>query len=291
MNTKEQKIFNRIGNEGHFFKNTDDNTIYYHNEGQGSTSMLFLHTLRTQAEFHHKILSSFTDDYNCYVLDWPGHGRSSMDPKVKYDANYMINQVIEFIESKDLKNLILVGESIGATGVLALAARIPNSIKSVYAYNPYDEGMIMGTRIGRIVAKLAQRSPFVGKTEIRAITKHIIGGGFYDKNRLDTSFLNLISKNGKTAKNFGIAFNSVLANQKSWYKIRDNDYPKIPKTIPVVLNYGEQDWSAKWVRKENAKNIGGNLTMVSKDKMGHFSFLEAPHHIIELITKGEQLNK
>ena len=287
MTLTENKAFELIGKKGNYFKTKDGNHIYFYNTGKGEIPMLFLHTLRTQAEFHHKILPSFVDDYDCYVLDWPGHGRSSKNPKVAYTAQYMVSQIIEFIESKNLNNLILVGESIGGTGVLSLAAKIPDRIKSVYASNPYDEGLIMGTRLGRIISWLAQRFSFVGKEEIRPITKHLIGGVFYDKSHLEEKFLNLISNNGKTAKNFGVAFNSILANQKSWYKIRENEYAKIPKNLPVVLNYSQQDWSSKWVRKENAKNMGGDLKIVIKDKAGHFSFLDCPEHIIGLIKNSE----
>lgn len=287
MILNENKAFELIGKSGEYLETKDGNRIYFYNNGNGKSPMLFLHTLRTQAEFHHKILPAFVEDYNCFVLDWPGHGRSSKDPKTAYTAQYMIGQIIEFIEAKNLSNIVLVGESIGGTGVLSLAAKIPERIKSVYASNPYDEGLIIGKPIGRVISWLGERFSFIGKDEMRPITKLLMRGGFYDKSRFEEKFLDLISNNGKTAENFGVAFNSVLANQKSWHEVRKNDYPGIPKDLPVVLQYSQQDWSSQWVRKENEKNLGGDLKVIIKEKAGHFSFLECPEHIIEVIKSGE----
>lgn len=283
----EKTVFEKIGTEGKYFSTKDGSSLYYYNTGKGKTPMLFLHTLRTQAEFHHKVLPAFVKDYDCFLLDWAGHGRSSKNISIQYTAQYMISQIIEFIETKNLKNIVVVGESIGATSALALAALIPERIKSVYASNPYDEGLIIGKPMGKIVSWLAQHFSFVGKEEARPITKLLIGGGFYNKSRFEEKFLDLISNNAINAKNFGTAFNSVLANQKSWHEIRKKNYHQIPQNINITLCYSKQDWSSKWVRKTNAELIGGNLEVIHKDRVGHFSFLECPEHIIEVIQTRE----
>ena len=288
MSISENEAFALIGEKGTYFEASDGNRIYYYSNANKKDPILFLHTLRTQAEFHHKILPAFIEEYDCYLPDWPGHGRSTKKLNQAYNAQYMVNQIVEFIEAKDLKKIILVGESIGATGVLSLAAKIPERIKSVYASNPYDEGLIIGKPVGRIVSWLGARFSVVNKDEVRPITKFLIGGGFYDRSRLEEKFVDLISNNAKTQENFGAVLHSVLANQKSWHEIRINDYPKIPKDLPVVLLYGEQDWSSKRVREENRKNLGGALEIVTKDKVGHFTFLECPEHVIEIIKTRER---
>ena len=279
--------FETIGTQGSYFTTKDGSQVYYYNQGKGEIPILFLHTLRTQAEFHYKLLPSFTDAYNCYVLDWPGHGRSTHDPEIEYTADYMISQIIEFIEANDLTNIILVGESIGGTGALSIAAQIPERVRSVYSSNPYDEGLVIGKPIGRIISWLGQYIKEVGKDEIKPLTKFLVGGGFYDKSQFDKRFLDLISSNASNSKTFGIAFNSFLRNQKSWHNIRKRDYAKIPSHIPVTLRYSNQDWSSKSIRKENEKGILGKLTVIHENKIGHFSFLEKPSSIINIIKQGE----
>lgn len=291
MALNEVKAFEDIGTKGSYFKSQKGNQLYYYNTGGDKSPMLFLHTLRTQGELHHKLLPAFADKYDCYVLDWPGHGRSSRNQKLDYTAEYFVEQAIEFIEAKDLKDLVLVGESIGATASLAIAARVPDRIRSVYASNPFDEGFIIGSFAGKMVSWLGGRSARVTQDEKRGITKFVIGGGFYDRSRLEDRFINLISQTASNDKNYGYVFHSMLANQKTWYEIRKTDYPKIPKNIEITLHYSNQDWSKKWVRKENATRIGGHLKVVESARAGHFSFLENPIKITELILAGERADE
>lgn len=285
-----EAAFNIISKDGEYFTNKDRNTLYFYNNGKkGKTPIVFLHTLRTQAEFHYKLLPHFVDDYDCYLVDWPGHGRSSMDPNLAYTAQYMVQQVIEFIQEKDLKDVIIAGESIGATGALSIASKIPERVKSVYASNPYDAGFVIGKLAGKMVSWLGGKTPKLNKDEVKPITKFLIAGGFLDKSQLDDKFIDLISENAKQNVNYGAVFHSFLANQKSWHKIRENDYQKIPETIRVNLLYSEEDWSAKWVRKENETSLGGTLNVIKQAKLGHFSFLERPSHLVSAIKEGEKM--
>lgn len=287
MSLDETNSFEMIGTDGNYFQTKDGNQLYYFNTGGDKSPMLFMHTLRTQAELHYKLLPTFTQDYDCYVLDWPGHGRSNKNLNLDYTAEYFVEKAIEFIEAKDLKDLILVGESIGATASLAIAARIPERIRSVYASNPFDEGFIIGAFAGKVVSWLGGLFPRVTQDEKRGITRFVIGGGFHDRSRLEDRFMDLISQIAVSDKNYGYVFHSMLANQKTWHEIRKLDYPKIPKNLPVTLHYSDYDWSAKWVRKENKERIGGDLIVVKSDQVGHFSFLERPDKIIAAIKNRE----
>jgi len=286
MNT--QQAFQVINTEGNYYKNSDGNTLYFYNNGNlGKPPVLFLHTLRTQAEFHHKILPHFLNDYDCYLVDWPGHGRSSKDLKKTYSAQYMVQQIVEFIESHDLNDLMIIGESIGATGALSIAAKLPSRVRSVYASNPYDAGLVIGGLAGKIVSWLGARTPLINKDEVRAITKYLIGGGFYDRSKLDDSFIDLISMSAKKEPKFGAVLYSFFANQNSWHKLRETDYANIAEHIKVTLLYSEHDWAPHWVREQNEESLGGTLNVVKQNKLGHFSFLEHPEHIIHVIRQGE----
>ena len=247
MTTAETRTFTAIGSDGSYFQASDGSQLYFYQTGNGKSPMLFLHTLRTQAEYHHKMIVGFEGDYDCIATDWPGHGRSSKEADRAYDAEYMIGQIIEFIKVKQLTELVVVGESIGATAALALAARIPDRIKSVYASNPFDAGLIIGKPAGRAVSWLGARVSAVTRDEVRPITKFVIGGGFADRAKLEDRFVDLISSNAKNNPEFGHVFHSVLAHQKSWHQVRKSDYPKIPNSIPVTLMYSHKDWSSGWV--------------------------------------------
>lgn len=283
-----QQAFEVISKDGQYFSNTDGNNLFYYNNGnQGKVPILFLHTLRTQAEFHHKVLPYLVEDYDCYLIDWPGHGRSSKDFNQVYNAQYMVQQVIEFIEAKDLSDLIILGESIGATGALSIAAKLPNRVRSIYASNPYDSGFVIGKWAGKLVSWLGGKTPLLNKDEVKGITKYLIAGGFHDKSQLDDRFINLISDNAKNDGRFGVVLHSFLANQFSWHTLRENDYANIGSHIKVNLLYTQQDWSSPWVRRQNEQKISGKLKVIKQNDLGHFSFLEDPLHIVKAVRLGD----
>lgn len=67
---------------------------------------------------------------NAWAVDLPGHGMNRVDrSKVTYDD--YVNCVAEFIESRDLKNVVLAGHSLGGLTIPAVAVKIPARIKRV----------------------------------------------------------------------------------------------------------------------------------------------------------------
>ena len=284
----EQDFFTQIGERGQHHDCADGSRIYYYRTGKGTTPMLFLHNLRGQAELHHKILPAFVEKYDCILLDLPGHGRSSMDVGVSYTADYIIRQVIGFIKDLDLEGIRVVGQSIGATIALSLGARIPEKLRSIFASNPYDEGLIIGGPLGKVVSYFGQFSPIVTQLESRLLLKILMREGFYNKANYEARFLELQRKTALHYRGFARVFHSLLANQRTWNEVRINDYPGIPAHLPVFLHYGNQDWSPRWVRPVNAKKVGGNKNVQFTDQTGHFAFLDCPHKMIELITSFDE---
>src|SRR5882762_3464551 len=89
--------------------------------GRGPTVVL-LHTLRTQLEYFIPLMGALDHDLEIVAPDLPGHGRSSA-PQVEYTARYFTDAVEQFLDALGLMRVLLVGESIGASIGLALAAR------------------------------------------------------------------------------------------------------------------------------------------------------------------------
>jgi pimeloyl-ACP methyl ester carboxylesterase len=75
------------------------------------------------------------------------------------------------------------------------------------------------------------------------------------------------------------AFRSLSQQWRTWIAARA-DYGRI--ALPVTLVYGEEDWSRPADREANASAIPGARTM-QLDRAGHFSCLEKPHEVAELI--------
>ena len=116
----------------------------YMRTGSGPPVVL-LHTLRTQLEYFLPLLGTLGRDFDIVAPDLPGHGRSTA-PAVEYTATYFTDAIAQFLDVTDLKNVILVGESIGAVIALTLAAQENRRVVRVIALNPYDYGRWGGIR-------------------------------------------------------------------------------------------------------------------------------------------------
>src|SRR5260370_2640076 len=112
--------------------------IRYWRTGSGPLLVL-LHTLRTQLEYFRPLMLALGAPYDILVPDLPGHGLSTA-PAVEYDAAYFTDVIEGFLAACDVRDAVVVGESIGGSIALAPAARRnPREARAV-AINPYDYG-------------------------------------------------------------------------------------------------------------------------------------------------------
>src|SRR5882762_7255714 len=162
--------------------------------GRGPTVVL-LHTLRTQLEYFIPLMGALDQDLEVVAPDLPGHGRSSA-PDVEYTARYFTDVVEAFLEALDLRRVLLVGESIGASIGLAVAARRNPRVAGVIASNPYDYGRRGGIRRSSPLAKAvftAMTWPVIGSVVVRTGTKGILRkimeGGVYDPRNLPSDLI------------------------------------------------------------------------------------------------------
>jgi pimeloyl-ACP methyl ester carboxylesterase len=101
--------------------------------GGSGPPLVLLHTVRTQAE-HVRHLIPLVQRYTVYALDLPGMGYSQIVPGASYDEPAMRAAVKRLITQLDLRDVTLLGESMGA--VLVSAADLPDRIRRVVGGPP-----------------------------------------------------------------------------------------------------------------------------------------------------------
>jgi pimeloyl-ACP methyl ester carboxylesterase len=84
--------------------------------------LVLLHTVRTQAEHFRHLIPLVQQRYTVYALDLPGMGYSQIVPGASYDEPAMRAAVKSLITQLDLRDVTLLGESMGATLALTTAA-------------------------------------------------------------------------------------------------------------------------------------------------------------------------
>jgi pimeloyl-ACP methyl ester carboxylesterase len=250
-------------------------TVRYVASGDGPPLVL-LHTIRTQLDYFEKLVPELKGRYRVYALDLPGHGQSSLQPG-NYTEPVLRKAVSEFITTLDLRDVTLVGESIG--GVLALTVSVdqPERVKRVVSLNPYDYGESFGGGIRR-----SSNGWMVGMFNVfgrytfepRFVTAAVLQGGFHDAARLPQNLLDEFSRTGSRDGYRSVEY-SVFKNWTTWLEARQL-YSKVK--VPVTLIYGSDDWSRPAERARNREAIPGS-ELFTIDQAGHFTSLEKPAEV------------
>jgi pimeloyl-ACP methyl ester carboxylesterase len=261
--------------------------IRYLRAGTGPPIVL-LHTLRTQLEYFGPLLGRLDiTRVEVVAIDLPGHGESSA-PRVEYTADYFTDAIQQVLDQCELRDAIMVGESIGACIALALAARRNPRVRSVIALNPYDYGSRGGIRRSSALANVVFTAilfpvigPVVADVGNKQVLKRIMAGGVYDRRALPDELIDDLHRCG-SLPGHARAFRSLMRNWRSWIDARAN-YGRIE--VPVTLSYGAWDWSRPAERDGDALAIPGARTGTLPDA-GHFSSLDRPREIAKLIGEG-----
>jgi pimeloyl-ACP methyl ester carboxylesterase len=269
--------------DGTQWANVLGSELRYLRIGSGRTVVL-LHTLRTQLEYWVPVMRELGTDLDLMALDLPGHGRSAAPP-VNYTAMYFTDAIERFLDVADVRDATIVGESIGGSIALGLAARKNRRIAHVIAINPYDYGRGGGIRRSSALASVligAMQWPVIGELVLGAGTKGILRrvmeGGFHDRRHLSADLLDQLWDCGKLPGHMR-TFLSLSREWESWISARAA-YRDVE--LPVSLVYGDDDWSRPEERDDNARllSTARRLTLA---ECGHFASLERPQEIAAII--------
>ena len=265
---------------------SDGTFIRFKKIGKGSPIIL-LHTFRNRLEYSNKLADLLKKKFTVFSIDLPGFGDSPINTKTNYDLDFFTNSIEEFITDLKIKNLMLAGESIGAVLSATVSVKIPNLVKKIFMFNPYDYDSYFGEGIsrGNLFAKFILFHvglPIVGNLfasmENKFILKNIMNGGFFDKGKLSDDYLNLLCTSLKK-EGYVYHFKNVLSNFN-----KENGIKEIYKKVKVNrhLIYGSNDWAKKSEILQTQK-----LLRVDKyetiENSNHFSFFESSKEASNII--------
>lgn len=269
------------------FNLSDGTFIRYTEQGTGQP-LLLLHTIRNRLEYSDELLPYLTKKFKVYVIDIPGHGGSPINKKTNYDQVFLTDSIVSFVEYLNLNNLTIAGESIGAVLAATIAKKIPNRIKKIFCFNAYDydkrfaqgvmRGNFMATFLLFHVSLPLGLGVFFAKLESFPTLWMIFRGGVHKKPAITSEYIKLLCTSTKKP-GFIYHERNVFENHKSW--LNDGSLYKGLKT-PVNLIYGESDWSKQDEKLNTMKALGLNSFHKMKET-GHFSFLESPKEVSEII--------
>ena len=257
--------------------------------GGTGAPLVLLHTVRTQAEHFRDLIPLVQDRYTVYALDLPGMGYSQIVPGASYDEPAMRAAVKSLINRLDLRDVTLLGESMGATLALTTAADLRERVQRVVAINAYDYagGLARSSLLARFVVT-GVLAPGIGPTvagvEPKPIMRAVLRGGLGDPTALHDDYVEELLKVGRRP-GYPVVARAVYGNLPSLIAARSR-YPEV--IAPVHLIYGEKDWSRPSDRHANQQLLPtADITQVAD--AGHFIALERPDVPAKVLNDAARL--
>jgi esterase len=114
------------------YLNVNGLRLHYLDWGKNSQkTMLLLHGFMAHAHAWDEFVSGFWDRYHIIALDQRGHGDSQWSEDGAYSLDDHFSDIANFIEVLDLKDLILVGHSMGGRNALFYTACHPQNVEKL----------------------------------------------------------------------------------------------------------------------------------------------------------------
>jgi len=133
-------VSNKKAVESGYFNSFDGTKIYYEERGQGQETILFMYGIACIINHLHYQLDYFSKDYKVLIIDYRGHGFSDK-PQSNENINIscLIKDEKEFLDSKKIKKVHLVGHSYGCQVAIEFIKRYSDFVQSVTLLNGYNK--------------------------------------------------------------------------------------------------------------------------------------------------------
>jgi pimeloyl-ACP methyl ester carboxylesterase len=264
----------------------DGTRLRYLRSGSGPTALTLLHTVRTQLDHFQLVIPKLLQAFTVYAIDLPGMGWSDITPAASYTEPALRRAVVELIQTLDLADVILAGESMGATVSLTASTELEGRARAVVACNPYDypQGVAIANRVASIYVR-SSRLAAVGSVVTRMENKPVLGivlrGGLVDGRKLPDHYLAELRRVGRR-RGYPRVAREVFRNVESMIAARAL-YGRV--SAPVTLVYGDHDWSLPPEREANLAALPGARS-ITLPETGHFAALEQPARVAEILLEG-----
>ena len=109
--------------------------IAYVDEGNSENVLLFIHGLGSYLKAWNRNIPELKNHFRCIAIDLPGYGKSSK--QIHNGSVRFYTEIIhEFIEAVGLKNVSIVGHSMGGQIAMAYVINYPDMIKQLVLIAP-----------------------------------------------------------------------------------------------------------------------------------------------------------
>jgi 4,5:9,10-diseco-3-hydroxy-5,9,17-trioxoandrosta-1(10),2-diene-4-oate hydrolase len=252
----------------------DNINLAYKDEGAGQI-ILCLHAIGHSSKDFESLYQLNLTEYRIISLDFPSHGLSEKADQ-NISATYFANIVLKFIDTLQLKNLIIVGNSVGGATAIRVASNNSN-IKLLSLSNPGG------------LDKRGFLAPFFLNYMIRFFQKGVENNPKF-KSKFENYYKKVLVTDTSVQRRNEIvkdcyALSPLLVQAWTSFKSDQEDLrPLISKiSCPVLFTWGMKDKFVQFGRNRKAIEKFKDYQLI-KYQIGHTPYVECP----ELFLKDFQ---
>lgn len=246
--------------------NIDGINIAYKDEGAGQV-ILCLHALGHSSKDFTSLYNLPLDKYRVVALDFPGQGRSSTS-SIPASSSFYYSIANKFIQLLEIKNIIIVGNSIGGAVAMRIASSNPN-VKLLSLSNPagLDKRGFIAPLFLNFMIHFFQRG-VKNKTSFQRQFE------LYYKNVLITD--SAVERRSEIV-NDAYQLAPLLVQGWTSFKLKEEDLRPIIKNIscPVFFTWAMKDKFVQFSRNKKAISEFKRQTLI-KYPIGHTPYIELP---------------
>lgn len=244
------------------------------NECKGQ--MFFIHGFATTSFYFWEFYQTyFSEHYDLYTVELPGMGINKNLPE-KLNLEAYVQFIIDTFNENDLKNIILIGHSMGGGIVDIISNKIPERIKTSIMICPMNSSFSFKLING---FKLLETGGF---NEEKAALKYLyVNPNAYFKDEIDTHVKNLQEYKLKNRSSLHALFKSFFS-LKVRRTLKDAEDHNPIKSLAVFC-VGDKIIDAYASSKRLAQNPNIDVQIINGS--GHIPFHEQPEQLAKIITK------
>jgi len=235
----------------------DGATIHYDVRGAGDRALVFVHCWSCDRSYWDGQTDEFAKDYKVVTLDLAGHGESGMGREVWSMPAYGAD-VAAVVNKLQLKDVVLIGHSMGGAVSLEAARLLPGTVKAIVGVDTYQDlaRTMEPQQMEQMMAPF--RRNFAATTE--AFVKGIFGPN------ADTSLANRIAKD--------MASESPEVGIGSFEQLFTHNPAEVLKEVRVPIRCINADLFPTDV--EGNQSVAASFATKYMPGHGHFLHLEDP---------------
>lgn len=278
-------IRNHVAKLHHQFIESSINTPY---------NIIALHGLLGSSNNFRSLLSNYSikSKANSYILDLRNHGGSEHKPTM--EIHEMADDVVNFIKEKNLKNLIILGHSLGGKVLLSLATAFPEIYQFIKGIIIIDIAPV------NYFKDITRKYKAIGDNLL--VLKHL--NGINLKNRDYNELRKEIIYNCQTKEIGELVWTNVLHEKENNHRWRINlpsiieYYNKILEFVPNSENVYQgkiqiiRGGKSEYILEEHFKNftdifknLNKNTDIITIKDASHFVHFEKPYEVIKILSE------